>query len=145
MAGGAEPSRARAQRRVSGTGMQSGLQSRAGILHAAPLREEHPCPAVLACSCRNCRDTIPIRFPWKHKGCPPKTLSKVTPTSASRNTADYIPYQPLGFLFQTKKASFRGKLTCLQKNLAAGELQPPRDPNTKSFPGIASSVDKSLN
>lgn len=38
MAGGAEPSRARAQRRVSGTGMQSGLQSRAGILHAAPLR-----------------------------------------------------------------------------------------------------------
>lgn len=65
--------------------------------------------------------------------------------SAGSITADYVPDQPLGFFLQMKNASFRGKLTRLQKNLAAGEPQPRRDPNTKSFPGITSSVDKALN
>lgn len=65
--------------------------------------------------------------------------------SAGRIKADYIPDEPLGFLFQTKNASVQVKLTRLQKNLAAGEPHPLRELNTKSFPGITSSVDKPLN
>lgn len=65
--------------------------------------------------------------------------------SAGRINADYIPDELLGFLFQKKNASSQIKLTHLQKNLTVGERHPLRELNTKSYPGITSSVDKQIN